>query len=163
MINNIEREFGWDDEISNDSGEFIIIPEGDYDFEITSMERGRHAGSEKLPPCNKATVTFCIIDPVSFKKVYVLKDYFLHSKCEGFLCEFFIGIGQRKHGESYRMNWSKVVGIKGRCKIVNQTVTSKTGNEYIKNEIKKIYEPEEEELPQVAPWPPPTNYKAGAF
>jgi hypothetical protein len=47
------REYSWDDQIEKDS-EFILLPEGDYDFEVMSFERGRHAGSDKLPPCNKA-------------------------------------------------------------------------------------------------------------
>ena len=51
-----EREFGWDDEIENDN-EFQILPDGDYNFTVTGFERGRHQGSAKLPPCNKAIIT----------------------------------------------------------------------------------------------------------
>ena len=39
---NIEREFEWNDTIEHDSDEFIILPAGDYDFEITNFERARH-------------------------------------------------------------------------------------------------------------------------
>lgn len=56
MNNEIERELGWDDQIENDGADFVILPEGDYNFEVVSFERGRHNGSDKLPPCNKATI-----------------------------------------------------------------------------------------------------------
>ena len=54
--NDVDRELGWNDTIENDSPDFVILTEGDYEFEITNMERARHAGSEKLPSCNKAVV-----------------------------------------------------------------------------------------------------------
>ena len=56
-----EREFGWDDEIENDN-EFQILPDGDYNFTVTGFERGRHQGSAKLPPCNKAIITLNVAD-----------------------------------------------------------------------------------------------------
>ena len=56
VVKGEERELGWDDVIENDSPEFVILPDGDYDFEVVDFERGRHNGSEKLPPCNKAIV-----------------------------------------------------------------------------------------------------------
>ena len=47
------KELGWDDEVAKGE-EYIILPEGDYDFVIESFERGRVAGSDKIAPCNKA-------------------------------------------------------------------------------------------------------------
>ena len=47
----------WDDAIENDGQEFIILPEGDYNFTVTDFERGRFPGSAKMSPCNKATLT----------------------------------------------------------------------------------------------------------
>ena len=49
-----ERELGWEDTIQKDALEFEPLPEGDYEFTVESFERGRHNGSEKLRPCNKA-------------------------------------------------------------------------------------------------------------
>ena len=60
MSETMEREFGWDDAIEKDS-EFELLPEGDYDFEVTGFERARHNGSDKLPPCNKAVLTIKLI------------------------------------------------------------------------------------------------------
>lgn len=40
-------EYGWEDEIVNESGDYTLLPEGDYDFTIQKFERARHGGSEK--------------------------------------------------------------------------------------------------------------------
>ena len=44
----------WDDEIEKDGGDFVLLPEGDYNFTVAKFERGRFAGSEKMPACNQA-------------------------------------------------------------------------------------------------------------
>jgi hypothetical protein len=131
---NTGREFGWDDTIEKDS-DFVLLPEGDYDFTVVGFERGRHSGSDKLPPCNKATVTLKIVTPQG--ETLVKHNLFLHSITEGMLCSFFTAIGQRKHGERVTMNWNAVVGAKGRCKL---GVRKYNDNEY--NEVKKFYEPD---------------------
>lgn len=61
-------EYGWEDEIVNEGGDFVLLPEGDYDFTVTKVERARHNGSEKVPPCNMAKVTFTIWGAVMGKK-----------------------------------------------------------------------------------------------
>lgn len=127
---------GWDDAIEKDSPDFIILPEGDYDFEVTEFERGRHPGSDKLPACNKAIVHIKI---EGAEGISIIKhQLFLHSITEGMLCAFFTGIGQRKKGEKVTMNWNTVVGSRGRAK-----VGTKQWDEKTYNEIKKFYEPEE--------------------
>jgi len=136
------REFGWDDVIENDSPDFVVLPDGDYDFEVVEFERGRHSGSEKLPPCNKATVHIRI---EGAEGVTIIRhNLFLHSKTEGMLCAFFTAIGQRKKGEKVTMNWNAVIGSRGRCKIGARTYTKDNGETSGPfNEIKKFYEPEE--------------------
>mgnify|MGYP000863540518 CR=1 FL=1 len=44
-------EYGWEDEIVNEGGDFVLLPEGDYDFTVAKYERARHEGSAKVPPC----------------------------------------------------------------------------------------------------------------
>lgn len=134
---------GWDDEIQNDSPDFVVLPEGDYNFEVIEFERARHPGSEKLPPCNKAIVH---IKVEGEEGVSIIKhNLFLHSKTEGMLCEFFTGIGQRKKGEKIAMNWNQVVGSKGRAKVGIRKWVNDEGREMVFNEIKRFYEPEESE------------------
>ena len=35
----------WDSAIESDGSQFIVLPEGDYDFIVTGFERGRFPGS----------------------------------------------------------------------------------------------------------------------
>lgn len=140
-MNDMEREFGWEDQIENDGPEFALLPDGDYDFEIVDFERGRHSGSEKLPPCNKAIVHVKVEGP---EGINIIKhNLFLHSKTEGMLCAFFTAIGQRKKGERVSMNWNAVVGSKGRCKVYIDKWKNDQGEEKSSNKIKKFYEPDE--------------------
>lgn len=138
--NTVEREFGWEDTITKDSGEFILLPEGDYNFTVESFERGRHTGSDKLPACNKAVLTLCIDSPEGIVKI--THNLFLHSKTEGLLSAFFASIGQKKKGEPLKMNWTLVPGSTGKCKIGVHTYT-KNGEERKNNDIKRFYPKEE--------------------
>lgn len=136
-----DREFNWDDIIENDGGEYILLPEGDYDFKVLSFERERHQGSAKLPPCNKAVLNIEVTSPQG--KATIRHNLFLHSKCEGLLCAFFSSIGQRKRGEKLQMNWNSVTGATGKCKVKIHTWTKDDGSQGQSNEISKFYEKEE--------------------
>ena len=140
----IDRELGWDDQIERES-DFILAPAGDYDFVVTGFERARHEGSEKLPPCNKAVVSIQINTPEG--DVTIKHNLFLHTKTEGMLSAFFIGIGQKKHGEPLRMNWNNVIGARGRCKVGIREWKGQDGEVKQSNEIKKFYEPAEQQAP----------------
>lgn len=139
MSEIIERELGWDDEISRES-DFTIIPEGDYDFTVTGFERGRHEGSEKLPPCNMAIVTLAVTLPDG-STANLRHRLFLHTRCEGLLSAFFTGIGLKRKGEPLRMNWNAVPGAHGRCKITVRSWKGKNGEDMQSNDIKKFYDP----------------------
>ncbi|MGI6691186.1 MAG: DUF669 domain-containing protein [Christensenellales bacterium] len=144
-------EMNWDSTIQNDST-FELLPEGDYDFVIKSFERGRHDGSAKLPPCHKAVLTIEVDN--GEKSGTLTHNLFLHTSVEGILCQFFIGIGQRKHGQPLKMDWSKVIGARGRCKVSIRKWTGNDGQERESNQINKFYEPEEQVEP--AEWKPGT-------
>ncbi len=147
MENNaLEREFDWEDEIENDGPEFTLLPEGDYDFTVTGFERERHPGSAKLPPCNKAVLNISI-DSVE-GRCMIRHNLFLHSKCEGLLCSFFTAIGQRKHGEKLRMNWAKVIGSTGRCRVGIREWINDKGEKRQINEIKWFCDPVEQPAPK---------------
>ena len=135
------KELGWEDQIENDGPEFILLPEGDYDFEVVNFERARHNGSDKLPACNKAIIHIKFEAPQG--STTIKHNLFLHTITEGMLCAFFTGIGQRKKGEKLSMNWSKVIGSKGRAKVSMIKWKNDNGKEVQSNEIKKFYEPVE--------------------
>ena len=140
MNTTTDREFGWDDEIEKDGSDFVLLPEGDYDFTVKSFQRGRHNGSEKLPACNKAELTITIWGKED--SVDVKHNLFLHSKVEGMLSAFFTAIGQKKYGEKLKMNWNTVVGAKGKCHVYVDTYTGNDNKEYKSNKIRKFYAPD---------------------
>ena len=139
-----DYELGWEDTIENDGGEFTLLPEGEYPFEVTSFERGRHSPKEggKLPACNKAILTI-LITAETGESISITHTLFLHSKTEGLLCNFFTAIGQRKRGEKLSMNWNSVIGATGRCKITARDFDKKDGTVGKTNDIKKFCEPPE--------------------
>lgn len=140
-MSEVGRELGWDDQIEKDGPDFEVLPEGDYGFEVIGFERSRHPGTEKMPACWKAIVSIRIKGAAG--QTTIKHNLFLHTKTEGLLCAFFVGIGQRKHGERLTMNWGKVVGSTGRCKVGVRKWKNDKGEELTFNEIRKFYEPDE--------------------
>jgi hypothetical protein len=81
------------------------------------------------------------------------QNLFLHSITEGILCAFFTAIGQRKHGERLKMDWSKVRGARGECEVgIKEWISNKDGRTYQGNEIKKWLEPAENIQPPEKKW-----------
>jgi len=127
--------FDWDDEIEKES-EFSVLPAGDYNFEITKFERGSYDGSDKIPPCKMAVVTFKVSDDKD--STSIIERYYLCSNMEWKLSELFKACGLKKSGEKVKMQWDKLIGSKGRCKI---KVTQYKGSD--NNRIDKLYAPSE--------------------
>ncbi|MDL2257560.1 DUF669 domain-containing protein [Eubacteriales bacterium OttesenSCG-928-K08] len=140
MSNNQGYELNWDATIEND-GTFEIVPAGDYDFEVLGFERGRHNGSDKIPPCGKVIISIRLKSATA--ETTINHNLLMFSTLEWKLCEFFTGIGQRKKGEKFQMNWNKVVGGRGRCKVSIRKWLGNNGQEMESNQIDKFYEPEE--------------------
>lgn len=137
QYNNFEREFGWDDVIQQDQ-EFVLLPEGLYEFTVTGFERARHtpSGNGKLPACNKAIVSVEVVAPQG--TVTMKHNLFLHSSTEGMLSAFFGSIGQKKKGEPLKMDWNTIIGTRGVCKLFIDTYK---GNQL--NKIKSMLYPED--------------------
>lgn len=129
------RELDWNDSIEKDVAEFVLLAEGEYDFVVESFERGRHAGSDKLPPCNKAMLKIRI--KATEGTVNLNHNLFLHTITEGMLSAFFASIGQKKKGETLAMNWNLVPQAMGRCKLGIRTYV-KDGETRKINEIKQF-------------------------
>lgn len=140
QYNQPEREFGWDDTIQQDTPDFILLPEGLYNFVVKGFERGRHMPNPqnpgKLPACNKATVSIGVTTAEG--EALLKHNLFLHSSTEGMLSAFFGAIGQKKKGEPLKMNWQTIIGSRGVCKVGIRTYN---GNQY--NEVKAMLYPED--------------------
>lgn len=139
---NNDIAIGWDDTIENDN-EFVLLPEGDYDFEVVGFERKRFDGSKKMSACPMAELSIKLFNKKDPSKdtATIRHNLFLNRKCEGLLCAFFTAIGDRKHGEPLRMDWTVVKGKGGRCKVGIRKWTKDDGSEGQSNEIKCFYEP----------------------
>lgn len=138
-MSDFEREFTWNDTIQNDST-FEVIPAGEYEFEVKSFERGRHNGSDKVPACPKAIMTIRVADG---KNATTLKhSLLLHSKTEGFLCEYFAAVGMRKKGQPLRMDFEGSVGRRGRCKVIVDNWKGNNGQGMQNNKIASFIMPD---------------------
>jgi hypothetical protein len=157
MAETTERELGWDDEIENDSS-FTLFPEGDYPFVVESYSRARFAGSDKIPPCHQAVLTLQVLGgkEKGLGVQALTANLMLHSKMEWKLCEFFLCIGQRKHGEKLRMDWSKVPGASGMCHIIQ--VPGRKDPSRTFNQVDYFIDPEKSTPSENAP-----SYTAGVF
>ena len=105
----------WNDAIQKDN-QYILLPEGDYPFTIDHYERARHDGSEKIPPCPKSVVYFNIQGD-NGEMTQIRESYILWSSLEWKLSELFRSVGLKKKGEPLNMQWDKLPGLSGRCKI----------------------------------------------
>jgi hypothetical protein len=152
-----DKVLGWDDEIVQDNVDQPVFPEGNYPFEIVNMKRGQHQpkpdGKGKLPSCPKAVVTIRVYGPGG-EKTDIDHNLFLHSRCEGMLCAFFVAIGQRKHGEPLRPQWNQVVGSRGWCKLKVYKGQRQDGSEYQGNDIKSFIDPAKSPQTGSVPSPP---------
>lgn len=159
------HELGWDDEISNDSGSFVLLEEGDYEFTVTAFERARFPGSTKIPPCNKAVLTLAVESEQGTANVKY--DLILYSTLEWKLSEFFRAIGQKKHGEPLRPRWNELVGSRGRGHFKTRTYTKRDGGEGKANDVEKFYDYDPAAMSPAANWTDAGNeatpWDRGAF
>jgi len=131
----------WNDSIENDVQEFVILPDGEYNFTVTNFERGRFLGGQKIPACNKATIT---IQVDSKDGIAVVKfDLLLYRSLEWRISQFFRSIGQKKHGEKLTMDWNKVIGSRGRAKFKQRSYTALNGEERVTNDVDRFIDYDE--------------------
>lgn len=125
LYNQQPRELNWDDPISQEEMELPHLPDGDYPFQIVNLEKARHQPRDggKLPPCNKAILTVRVTDRMNNVSVDIRHNMYLHTSMEWKLSEFFAAIGLKQKGEALRMDWSRVVGATGLCKVKKRSRT----------------------------------------
>lgn len=145
MAQDQGRELKWDDQIEHDGSDWTLLPVGEYPFRVVGFERKRYQPKPgaKLPACNEACLTLEIGDADT--STTVQHSLYLHTRTEGLLCAFFRAIGARKHGERVVMDWAKVVGAVGRCKVRVDEWTGKDGQARQSNKVEKFLDPAEVE------------------
>ncbi|MDD2259439.1 MAG: hypothetical protein PHU13_03550 [Acholeplasmataceae bacterium] len=140
--NNKDMLMDWNDSIEEDGQGYILLPEGDYNFTVTSFERGRFPGGPKVPACNKATITVQVDTKEGIATVKF--DLLLFRSLEWRISDFFRCIGQKKHGEKLTMDWNKVIGSKGRAHFKQRSYTNNQGEEKFTNDISRFLDYKEE-------------------
>lgn len=155
----------WDDPITAEAQEFTVFPEGDYNFVVLNLTKGRYSPKPggRLPACPKAELDIRIFDDDGRTKD--IKDtIFLHSSMEWKIATFFASIGLKKKGEALPQGaWSNVVGAEGRCHVIVNEYTatnSDGGKEDRKSNKVKNYLFSYSEKPEQ---PPKPTFKAGEF
>lgn len=159
MANATEKILGWDDEIVNDgeySGEEnVVLPEGNYDFDVIKTEQAWYDGSAKIPACNMAKV-FLRVDGGELGKALCVENIYLLERLEWKAAAFLRSIGLKKHGEP--IAWRQLThcdGERGRCHVYVDEFTGKDGNTRQSNKVKNFFDKEEQQ--------PKKAFKKGAF
>ena len=142
MNENKDMLMDWNDSIETDGQDFILLPEGDYNFTVTNFERGRFPGGPKVPACNKASIT---VQVDTKEGLAIVKfDLLLYRSLEWRISAFFRCIGQKKHGEKLTMDWNKVIGSNGRAHFKQRSYTNNQGEEKFTNDIDRFIDYNEE-------------------
>ena len=149
MANTEERVINWDDEIQSDgeySGEeSVILPDGNYDFEVIKTEQVWYDGGKKMPACNMAKV-YLRIDGGEKGKALCVENIYLLERLEWKAASFLRSIGLKKHGEP--IAWRQLVhcdGERGRCQIYVDTYDGNDGEKKQSNKVKKFFDKEEQQ------------------
>ena len=159
MANTEEKILSWDDEIQND-GEFsgeesVVLPEGNYDFEVIKTEQAWYDGGQKIPACNMAKV-YLRVDGGELGKALCVENIYLLERLEWKAAAFLRSIGLKKHGEP--IAWRQLVhcdGEKGRCRVFVDEYKGRDGETKQSNKVKNFFDKEEQK--------PKKEFKKGAF
>lgn len=150
MTENNGFALGWDSPIEQESS-FVLLPEGEYNFRVTKMERSQYQPSptssiREVSP--KADLSITVYDDSGqLSSENVTENLILHSKMEWKLSQFFIAIGQKIPGQAHTPNWNQVVGSTGRCKVEVNRYTNKQGAERENNRIAEFLPPQTQAAP----------------
>lgn len=137
--------YGWEQSIDGDEsqGSQPLLKEGDYDFEVISFERksGTTQQNGRTVDCLIAEYKIKVKDGNDSRTI--TESLYLKSSVKWKIQQFFLSIGDRKHGEEFKPNWQGAVGKTGRCHVIVEKFIGKRDNkEHETNKIGKYLEPE---------------------
>lgn len=146
--NTTKAVLDWDSEISRE--DFPMIPAGEHNFKVVSLDRAWFNGNEKLPAAPKAILLLEV--DTEDGPMELRLDLILCAKLEWKLCQFFRCIGLKKEGEPLRMDWSRVVGAKGRAVFGIRSYVRKDGNKGKSADITRFLPWQEDYFPKEPDW-----------
>lgn len=136
MDNN--KALDWDDELTAKE-QYTLLPPGEYDYTVGTIEKGRFNGSDKMPACPFARVNINI--EYQGENVPVSTNLFLTEKTRWKISEFYMSIGYMKKGETKPMYWN-FAGWTGKVKIKHREYNGSTYNDidkFLPKEQKPAY------------------------
>ena len=136
LDNKNEEQFDWGC-ITEDEAEYTIIPQGEFIFTVSEIEKTYFNGSAKLPPCNQAIVTL-MVDVNGEEPVPLKVNFFSHKKTFWKAGQFFVSIGLKDKGQPYQIDWNKAIGRKGKAAFVRKKWTGYDGQEREYTEVDKF-------------------------
>lgn len=139
--NDLGQSFGWEDEGKVQESEYVLLEPGVYDYQVTSFERGRFDGSEKMAACPMAKLVLHCRGAETGMESDVFVNLQLNSKVLFRITQFFKSCGlvpvDAQQGDSMPMSlFDHVVGRTGKLKLKNRTYN---GREY--NEVEEFLKP----------------------
>ena len=138
----------WDSEITKDTQEFVLLPEGNYPFMVQGLEKGLYEGdSEKIGKGCPMAVLKIVVYGGDLGNTSITDRLYLSSSMEWKLGSFFRCIGQKSHGQAYKMDWNNVIGKQGLCKVKIRNYTGNDGQPKQANQIDKYLECEAVKAP----------------
>jgi hypothetical protein len=143
-MNNNENEFlNWDEGWVAEESEFTLLPEGNYPFQVTNLERKIYSGqSDKIPNGAPYAEVTCEVNGGEKGKTTIKERLYLMKKFTWKLTQFFNSIGQvQEIGQPFQPKWNQVIGANGRAKLEVNNYTGKDGNKKQNNRIKEFLKP----------------------
>ena len=151
QIMNNNTAFDWDSVIEDDSNGYQLLTPGEYIGRVIWFDRDHFSGSAKMPACPKAVITIALELPDG-KTAELVTTLLVHPKTEWKLSEFFRAIGQKKHGERLKMDWSKVIGSRICVHVQNRKYTNRDGEERTVNDIDRYLDYDPSRFPADPKW-----------
>ena len=148
MSTEQDKALDWDSEVDQDGGGFTTLPDGtEVTFVVSKLEKTHTAdGTKKMAKLELACEAIN-----GTGRTMVRENLVLSTKAAWKLGEFFVAIGQRRHGEAIKPDWSAVEGATGRGIVGIETWTGREGDQRTSNKIKRFLDPPADEGTQVEP------------
>jgi len=114
---------------------YVLLPPGEYDFTIDSVDYGDYNGSTKIPPCGMVTVNLHV--DTDKGRAFLSNRFYICKECSGLIAAFMKSIGDLKDGQkTFTPDWDHIQGKTG---IVKTSQREYQGNMY--NQVDRFLPP----------------------
>lgn len=140
MAQNSGYALDWDSTISADEQQFVVLPEGDYNFMVDHIDRSYVGDSSEHYAGAKMAIVYLNIEVPGQEPVQLKENFILHSNFAWKIGSLLVSVGIKKKGEEIGGNyWQRLPGTRGRCKIIQ--TAGKRNPETKFNNVARFYEP----------------------